>query len=211
MLVFIDESGDAGMKLGEGSSPIFVVTAVIFTDRAVAEECDRHIVEIRKQLSLSPHKEFHFSTDNRKIRTHFLTEVSRFDFRFSSVVLNKARITGPGFNVKESLYKYTSQLVVSNIRDCLVEATVVIDKCGDKEFRSQLARYLGRHANTEDAPRRIKKTKMEKSHTNNLLQLADMVSGAVARCYSSNETGRWQYRQLVRQREMRVQVWPALS
>jgi hypothetical protein len=30
MLVFVDESGDAGMKLGKGSSEFFIVTAVLF-------------------------------------------------------------------------------------------------------------------------------------------------------------------------------------
>src|SRR5260221_288134 len=199
------------MRLGPGSSPFFVVTAAIFTDPAVAQKCDAHIDEIRKQLGLSPRKEFHFSSDNRQIRTRFLSEISQFDFQYSSVVLNKARVTGPGFNVKESLYKYTSRLVVGNMKDCLKEATVVIDRCGDKEFRSELSRYLGRHANFDQGVRRIKKTKMEQSHTNNLLQLADMVCGAIARCYSSGESGRSQYRHLIKHREMRVQVWPALS
>lgn len=209
MLVFVDESGDAGMKLGQGSSPFFVVTAVVFTDREVALECDKHIAEIRKQLKLSPYKEFHFTSDNDKVCRHFLSEVSRFPFQYSAVVLNKARLNGPGFKVKESLYKYTSRLVVLNMRDSIRDATVVIDRCGDKEFRSQLARYIGKHANDGNV-RRVKKTKMEKSHTNNLLQLADMICGAIARCYTSSDTGRWKYRQLVRHRELRVQVWPTL-
>ena len=38
MLVFVDESGDAGMKLDAGSSDFFIVTAVLFEDEA--NECD---------------------------------------------------------------------------------------------------------------------------------------------------------------------------
>ncbi len=32
MLVFVDESGDAGMKLDGGSSEFFVVTAILFEE-----------------------------------------------------------------------------------------------------------------------------------------------------------------------------------
>ena len=40
MLVFVDESGDPGMKLGAGSSDLFVLTAVLFQDRDEALRCD---------------------------------------------------------------------------------------------------------------------------------------------------------------------------
>ncbi len=38
MLVFIDDSGDAGFKLGKGSSEFFVISAVIFDDNLEAEK-----------------------------------------------------------------------------------------------------------------------------------------------------------------------------
>ena len=50
MLVFVDESGDAGMKLERTSSPFFVVTAVLFEDREAAATCDRRIDHFRKGL-----------------------------------------------------------------------------------------------------------------------------------------------------------------
>ena len=37
MLVSVDESADAGMKLGQGSSPFFVVTVVMFDDHDAAQ------------------------------------------------------------------------------------------------------------------------------------------------------------------------------
>jgi hypothetical protein len=54
----------------------------------------------------------------------------------------------------------------------------------------------------------IKKVSMEASHTNNLVQLADMVCGAVARSYNSQKNDRAQFRTLIRRREARVQFWP---
>ena len=43
MLVFVDESGDAGMKLDEGSSEFFVVTAVLFEENDAANDCAERI------------------------------------------------------------------------------------------------------------------------------------------------------------------------
>jgi hypothetical protein len=54
----------------------------------------------------------------------------------------------------------------------------------------------------------IRKVKMEDSKRNNLLQLADMVCGAVARSFREERENGWEFRRLVREREMRVQYWP---
>jgi hypothetical protein len=54
----------------------------------------------------------------------------------------------------------------------------------------------------------IRKVAMEASHTNHLLQVADMICGAVARSYNREKPDRSGYRELIDHREMRVQVWP---
>jgi Protein of unknown function (DUF3800) len=46
---------------------------------------------------------------------------------------------------------------------------------------------------------------MEHSHSNNLIQLADMVCGAVGRSITSGDAA---YRNLVKAREKFVQIWP---
>ncbi len=40
MLVFIDESGDTGLKIDKGSSKYFVIALVIFEDHEEAIACD---------------------------------------------------------------------------------------------------------------------------------------------------------------------------
>ena len=47
MLVFLDESGDPGMKLQQGSSEYFFVTLVIFEDNEEALRADHHISGLR--------------------------------------------------------------------------------------------------------------------------------------------------------------------
>jgi hypothetical protein len=54
----------------------------------------------------------------------------------------------------------------------------------------------------------IRKVSMEPSHSNNLLQLADMVSGAVFRSFKTEKKNRMEFRRLLNARELDVQVWP---
>jgi hypothetical protein len=205
MLVFVDESGDAGMKLSAGSSEFFVVTAVLFEDHDEANQCDERINLIRTEIGLSEHYEFHFSKSSKAVRCNFLKKIASFDFFYLAVVLNKPRLYSPGFQVKESLIKYTSRLVFENAKPYLRDAIVVIDASGSKDFRNQLSRYLKKRIKDDGGHGLIKKVKTSRSNGNNLIQLADMVSGAIWRWFKHQDTS---YRSLVSHRELRVQMWP---
>jgi len=207
MLVFVDEAGDSGMAGKPGSSDFFIVSAVLFEDRDEANACDQRIDLLREELGLSG-KEFHFCEGSKRTRTAFLTEIAKFQFFYFAIILNKKKLTGPGFQFKDSFYKYTVNLVFQNAKPHLKNAIVVVDRSGQKEFRSQLATYLKRRINQDDGDCYIKKIKMQNSHGNNLLQLADMVCGAVARSTRIKKEDRRFYRDLIRHRELSVQVWP---
>jgi len=211
MLVIVDEAGDPGRKTDSGSTRYFAVTAVLFQDRCEANRCDAAIDSLRERLRVSPRKEFHFSKDNDRIRESFLRTVEPFDFQYSSVVLNKNRLTHPGFHVKESLYKYTVNLTFKNLEPLLEDAIVVFDRCGGRVFVNELRNYLrrrGQEWSAEDGRRRIKKVKADRSDRNNLVQMADMVGGSVYRSHSDRKDCH-RFRRIIQSREHRVQMWPA--
>ena len=145
---------------------------------------------------------------SRAVREHFLQQVAPYEFFYLSVVLNKMKLFGPGFQYRASFYKYTVNLVFQNAKPHLRDAIVVIDRSGGQEFRRQLATYLRKRINAQDGPSIIRKVKTEPSHSNNLLQLADMVCGAVARSFRTDKPDRAVYRRCVAHRELGVQVWP---
>jgi hypothetical protein len=202
MLVFIDESGDPGLKLGRGSSSHFCVALIIFEENEDAETADRAIDDLRCKLRLHENYEFRFNNANRPIREGFLREAASQNFFYHGIVINKAKLTGPGFKVKESFYKYACGLVLLNAKSQLSDATVIIDGSGSREFRKQLATYLRRKTG-----RLTKKIKVQDSRRNNLLQLADMVAGAMNRSFGCKGDSAV-YRRLIKDRELRVQLWP---
>ena len=61
MRVFIDESGDAGFKLEEGSSKEFVVSCIIFENAQDVQKINTLINKIREDLGLRRDYEFRFS------------------------------------------------------------------------------------------------------------------------------------------------------
>ncbi|HEU5080472.1 MAG TPA: DUF3800 domain-containing protein [Opitutaceae bacterium] len=207
-LVFIDESGDVGLKIESGSSPYFVVTLVVFQNEASARSADNTIANLRTRMGVSENFEFHFSKISNKHRLSFFKEVNGIEFSYYSIVINKRGLTGPGFSVKESFYKYACKLVLTNAAAALRESTVVLDGCGSREFKRELCGYLRRAVNNPAAEFvAIKKLKLQESHRNNLIQLADMVCGAVGRSFS-DRPDKDEYRKWLRPREKRVQFWP---
>lgn len=206
MLVFIDESGDPGMKGKDGSSKFFVMVAVLFAEHAVAEACDAGIRELKQNRGLT--REYKFSHCGREERQAFFEAIRDFDFFYLAFVLNKEKLWSPSFNDKAKFWNYTASLLVNNAKPHLENATIVIDKLGDREFREELKVYLQRKINVREGIRHVKKVKMEDSRSNNLLQMADMICGAVARSFLSGKNDRRLYRSIISHREMGIQIWP---
>lgn len=204
MLVFVDESGDCGMNRKAGSSALFVVTAVLFFENVDANVCDESIQKLKDECLKK--REFKFNKCCDDLRRKFFTHVDGKDFLYVSFVFNKVKMYGPGFKFKDPFYKYCCKLLFESAKPYLKEATVTIDRSGDRTFRKQLEKYLKNKINTEVET--IKKVKTEPSHSNNLLQLADMVCGAVARSLNRNKRGSPDFRGMIRGHEEGITIWP---
>jgi hypothetical protein len=208
MLVFVDESGDPGLKLAQGSSAHFVVALVVFEDAEESGMVDQRLHLLRRELQLHPHFEFKFNKCSQDLRQAFLRAVAPYNFFYYGIVIMKSGLYGEGFKFKESFYKYVTQLVFLNAREHLESARVYIDASGDREFRRQINIYLKKKVNQER--RHIERVGFLDSANSNLIQLADMVAGAINRSYSKKKDAE-DYIKLIRHREGYLQVWPNLK
>jgi hypothetical protein len=208
MLVFIDESGDPGMKGRSGSSEYFVIAAVIFEDNEEPQTCDLRINQVRSDWFGSRRFEFHFNSCSRDIRERFLAETAKFEYVYASFVFHKAKLYGDGFQYKNSFYKYAVNLLFQNLKPYLKNAIVVFDRCGNRDFQYELKKYLTRRVNEKGREPLVRKIKTNNSASNNLLQLADMVCGAVARYLRKTKPDHLIYRKIISHRELEMRVWP---
>ena len=207
MLIFIDESGDSGLKLNAGSSKYFVVALVAFEDHDEALAVDDRISLLRKERQLQESFEFHFTKLKPADRRAFLEAIAPYNFFYLGIVLDKAKLTRGDFRIKESFYKHACGLIFEKAKPRLSNAVVVLDERGSIDFNRELKTYLVRRLNDDSGKRFIKKVKTQSSAKSNLLQLTDMIVGSVARAYSGKKDARV-YRSLIAHREINVEVLP---
>lgn len=207
MLIFIDESGDSGLKLNAGSSKCFTLAFVAFQNHNEALAVDDRISLLRKEQRLPDNFEFHFNKLNLAYRRMFLEVIAPYDFFYFAIVMDKANLAGRELQFKESLYNYACGLIFEEAKSRLSDAVVVIDENGSKNFKSELKRYLVHRLTDDSGKCFVKKVRTQDSRKNNLVQLADMIVGAVARSFTGKKEAH-ECRNLIAHREIYVEVWP---
>lgn len=204
MLIFIDDSGDPGFKLGKGSSDIFVVAMVIFHDDLTAEETALCIKKLRRELRVSDRFEFKFNKASPQWRMKFLISVRQYQFEVRAIVVEKAKIYSPHLrSSREAFYNFIVRNLLSHYDDHQFNnATVKIDGRASKLLRKDFDAYLRQMVNSP-GHYRIKKIKHVDSRTDMLIQLADMVAGTIRRSFSDKPDAQT-YLNLIRDK---VKIW----
>lgn len=196
MLVFIDDSGDAGFKLDRGSSKFFVISCVIFEDDLEVLKTSVAIKELRRKLKLADYREFKFNSTTKKIRAEFLRTINQFKFSVRCVVVDKVLIKSYELKSRtEAFYSYTIKLVLKHSGGSILNAKIRIDGSGSREFRKNFVTYLRKELNSKEKTI-MKNCKLVDSKTNDLIQMADMIAGSIRRSYESNKTDSKEYKQI---------------
>ncbi len=170
---------------------------VIFDDELEAEKTAVAIKELRRSLGYSDNKEFKFNKFNQEIRKKFLQTLVPFSFHVSSLVIEKNRVKSDELrNDKNSFYSYAIKTALKYSGDAIVDAKVKIDGSGDKVFRKSFLSYLRKHLNTKEK-QVIKNCKLVDSKGNILIQMADMVAGAVRRSFDDTKTDAKTYKMII--------------
>lgn len=198
MLVFIDDSGDPGFNLLQGSSPIFVISCIIFSDDLEAEKASVAIKELRRQLKFPDTVEFKFSKSSRTTREKFLQSINKFSFRIRSLVVNKKLVrSGELKNDKNSFYSYAIKLLLQYSGGSILNAKVRIDGNGDRLFRKRFLTYLRKQLNTKQKTT-MKDCKLVNSKSNTLIQMTDMVAGSIRRSYGAGKSDSQVYKRIIK-------------
>jgi hypothetical protein len=203
VLVLIDESGDPGFKLDRGSSSHFVLAMVIFSDYQEAERASVAIAQAKTVLRVG--KEFKFSSCADRVRDGFFEAVQPCNFVVRALVVDKALIRSHHLQENtERFYNFFVQLLLRHDGGAVAAARVKIDKCGDRRFKAELNSYLRRQL-----PKgQVATIKFVDSCSDNLLQLADMCSGAILRASRSDDRRNVRWLAALRASRKIQDIWP---
>jgi len=194
MIIFLDDSGDPGFKVGKGSSASFVIALVIFDDELEGEETALKIKKLKRELGVKDTFEFKFSKCRSEYRRRFLEKVAPCNFRVRAIIMDKSKLYSVKLrSSKESFYNYTIKTVLKNHAGTIANAKLRLDGHGEKTLRRELRVYLSRELGLGI----IKDLKFKDSERDPLVQLADMVAGSIR--VAHDETDK-QYRQIIEPR-----------
>lgn len=197
MLVFIDDSGDAGFNINRGSSRIFVICLIIFRDELVAEEVALEIKKLRRELKFPSDVEFKFNKSQRSVREKFLNRINKYKFNIRCLVIDKSLIRSSELrNNKNSFYGYAIKTALQYSDGSILNAKIRIDGSGDRVFRKNFLGYLRRHLNT-DQRKIMKNCQLINSKTNVLVQMADMIAGSIRRAHEDSKDDAKIYKEII--------------
>lgn len=193
MLVFIDESGDAGFKLDKGSTNVFAVAMVMFDDHEHAKQVSASLDALRNGWPSV--REFKFSKASADLRDQFFDAAIGFNFSVRALVVQKELIrSGHLRSNTEAFYQFFVKTMMKFDNGRLQNARVVIDGSGERTFRRDLQTHLKRHT----PPEAIRDIRMKDSRGDTLVQLADMCVGAIARSYREDRKDSDRWRKMLR-------------
>jgi hypothetical protein len=179
MHLFLDESGDTGFKFRQGSTRVFVIALVVVDDPT---PLDRAVERLRQQYKPLSRYEFKFSETADKLKERFFRGMQDHHFYVRAIVIDKTMIYSERLRNKHWFYNYVTKLVLKHDDGLIHEAALVVDKrLPGIVSRRHFNTYLRRELNS--GHRRIKEIKHRDSARENLLQVADMVAGAIHRRY----------------------------
>ena len=181
MLVLIDESGCCGFGV-KGVSPFFTLAMVIFDDFKEAEGISKEIANLRSKLNVK--KEFKFSKTHPNVKKSFFSTISNYNFLVRALIVNKSRVTSNHLKQNcDHFYNYFLKILLEYDAGILNNSIIKIDGVGTKLFRRAMKSYLREQLGSN----KIKKISFVDSQKDNLIQLADMVVGAIARTVSTTK------------------------
>ena len=178
-LIFVDESGDPGLK--KGCSHYFVIACVVFENEAEAKLAAAIMNAYKARIGWSKRAEFKFNKTQKKHVLNLFQELKSARYKISAILINKSALDKA---VKPStLYNET-------IRDALLlckpkNAKVLLDGDAGLDYLREAVVYFRKSVNKNE--KKIVEFKFEDSSKNVLIQLADLVAGSILRSTKINK------------------------
>ncbi|MGC1375338.1 MAG: DUF3800 domain-containing protein [Anaerolineales bacterium] len=184
-----DESGDASFRFDKGASRYFVVTVI----STPSPEDLRGVLEsLRQNLGLADTYEFGFhKLASVKLRSKVFLALSETDFEAWAILVDKTTL-GEAFKAMSGLDFYIF-FVAELIRHIPAEkragGTLILDEFGYPDHtKAELKRIL-KARNIVHGFRRIS---IRRSQSEALIQIADLIAGAISRRDTHNDTGAYE-------------------
>ena len=176
-MLAVDWSGDAGFKIGKGSSNHLALAVVSYDE----DEIRAILAALRGEHRLDPDHEFHFTKEPDRMRAAFMDAHVHAAIEAIVIVVDKRALPKPPKLPRgnDLVSEYISSSVMKLSRDAVENAVMVIDGGkDDKALCIQVREILSQMMKAEGYDYRLGKVRPYRSHRSDGVMLADMLSGA---------------------------------
>ena len=181
-LAYLDEWGNNGLDFTKpGVSTHFLVVALTLpaNQRPAAEA---HAEAVRSRFfQQGPMKSANLGRDDERRLRVLEALLSNAPFRIFAIVVDKRELYGDGFRYKPSFYKFLHGLAERELFRTFPHLTMTADRHGSESFMDGFIRYV----QANHVPNLFNESSFGfvASRDSVLVQAADLVAGALARCY----------------------------
>ena len=178
-----DEAGETGFRFERGSTTFFVYSAVLTDDLQALRE---YVDEMRARLRVTSLKEFKFHKSSDAHRRAFLTGLQPLDFVVRALAVNKTRLPLSFHEMgKLGFYAFFLNDLIQRIPASeLGQTGLILDQSDGVE---KTVRMLREQLKASGKMGSIKRIAARRSRSENALQVADMVAGAILRSVTTGD------------------------
>lgn len=179
MHVYLDDSGDAGMKFDSGSSRFLIMSACVFKDVDAIRPLADSINACRQEHRHN--REFKYSKTKERIADSFFESLQGHPFSVRAICIDKAKIYSKSLSeAPNGLKNYAVMQLLTHSFGEVRDAKLFVDGQDLRAFGMTGQDYFMKSVNSR-VPGTLSQVQFADSAQNVMIQLADMVAGAIHR------------------------------
>lgn len=214
MYAFTDEYGAFGYDIENPNvSTHFIITAVI------VKESDLGVYEVgaenirKKFFQTGEIKSSKLGSDKHHRRMLILKEIAALPMHFLTICIDKRgcmeNMNSKGLQYKGTFYKFMNNIVHRELRQAYSKLTIVADEMGTNDYMKSFCQYVDRH---QDQANLLGEANFQfaKSNHDVRIQIADFISGTLARVYDEHKKSEYagEYLNVLKENIIRIGMYP---
>lgn len=206
-IAFIDEFGNNGLDFSKQEvSTHFIVTAILFDEERLTNE-EAKLEAIRKTFfQTGEMKSSKIGSDDGR-RLKVIQALDDVNYHIFSVVVDKRELTTEGFKYKPSFYKFLHSLVDRELFRVFPKLQIIADEHGGTDFKQGFIKYIKTYHVSDlfNQEFNISNSKSELA-----VQLADIITGTIARCYETTKLSeaKQEFLEALKPKITDIRFWP---
>ncbi|WP_437763730.1 DUF3800 domain-containing protein [Sorangium sp. So ce281] len=208
---FADEYGDTNLATEKsGVTDFFIITAILVDDHSV-DALRSHVDEVRRsKFGNGEMKSSSIGSDDAR-RIKVLEAATALPYKSYSLAVDKRELDREsGLAYKRSFFKHLNKRLYERIYRIFDNVTTIADEHGTEAFMEGFKRYVDRELPPNLFSRR--RFEFRSSHSEPFLQLADVISGSIARGVDPKKKSpnSKEILDLVAKRSIGIEFWPPM-